>query len=169
LQRICVCRLQFVNSSRKCRNYSSSHRLKYLHPTYAQEGVSNDHQAAKQVRINKNQKQERTSVESSICSDSGSHSCSLLRRAARCARIMLMASSSPLEGSVSRTRFRFFGLTAKPGTCLMDQSNLCTIGFKDILVTTYFLHHANVSVTHGSLGSVSNKSTMLLKNASLSK
>ena len=34
---------------------------------------------------------------------------------------------------------------------------------------TYFFHHASVSLTHGSLGSVSNKSTILLKNASLSK
>jgi hypothetical protein len=123
LWRSCVSRLQFENSPCNCH----CHRLKCLHPTYApQEGVSNDRRAANQVRIEKKGEEEHTSIESSISSpdsSSCSRACSFLRRAARCARIMLIASSSPLEGSAARTRFRFFGLIAKPGTCLTDQSN----------------------------------------------
>ena len=80
---------------------------------------------------------------------------------------MLITSSLPLEGLASWTCFWLFGLPTKPGTCLMDQSNLCTTSSEDIM--TYFFHHAGVSLTHGSLGSVSNKSTILLKNALLLK
>ena len=114
-------------------------------------------------------KEEHTSIESLIYSDSCSCSCScsFLQCTAHCARMRLMASSSLLEGSTFQMCFWFFGLTTKPGTCLTDQSNLCNTSSENIM--THFFHHASVSLTHGLQGSVSNKSTMLLKNASLSK
>jgi len=71
-----------------------------------------------------------------------------------------MAWSLPLPGSAPRrTHFCFFGPAANLGTCLIDESKCFQY---DKIIATYLFHQVNVLVTHGSFGSVSKRSTMLL-------